>query len=246
MTDIFALTSTPITDAIAPPRLKRSVLADECRELIKARIMSHVIKPGERINIEDLVRDLGVSQTPIREAMARLESDGLVAKEPLRGYRTTAPLNRKQVDELYQFRRLIEPWAARVAAERITETNTKAIMEELAACPEAPPEDSYSISKSFSDHDSRFHTLILSFCENRMIIDAFERSHIHLHLFRLHYSSASGTHAIEEHNALARAIASGDADAAEAAMLRHLEASRERISPGVHELDSAEAVNPGP
>lgn len=242
MPDIVAVAPMPTTGAIASLRLKRSVLADECWELIKARIMSHVIKPGERIKIEDLVRELGVSQTPIREAMARLESDGLVAKEPLRGYRATAPLNRKQVDDLYQFRRLIEPWAARVAAERITETNSKAIMDELAACPEAPPEHSYSTSKSFSDHDSRFHTLILSFCENRLIIEAFERTHIHLHLFRLHYSSASGTHAIEEHNALAQAIASGDADAAEAAMLRHLEASRERISPGVDAMDAAEAV----
>jgi DNA-binding GntR family transcriptional regulator len=225
-------------------RPKRSVLADECRELIKAKIMSHVIKPGERINIEDLVRDLGVSQTPIREAMARLESDGLVAKEPLRGYRATAPLNRKQVDDLYQFRRLIEPWAARVAAERVTEATIEAISAELAACPEAPPEHSYATSKSFSDHDSRFHTLILSLCENRLIIEAFERTHIHLHLFRLHYSSASGTHAIEEHNALARAIAAGDGDAAEAAMLRHLEGSRERISPGVDAIDAVLAVDP--
>jgi DNA-binding GntR family transcriptional regulator len=242
VTNNIALPPTPFTGVTAPLRLKRSVLADECRELIKARIMSHIIKPGERINIEDLVRDLGVSQTPIREAMARLESDGLVAKEPLRGYRATAPLNRKQVDELYEFRRLIEPWAARVAAERITETSTKAISDELAACPEAPPEHSYSSSKSFSDHDSRFHTLILSLCENRLIIDAFERAHIHLHLFRLHYSSASGTQAIEEHNAVARAIASGDADGAEAAMLRHLEASRERLNPGVDAIEAAAAA----
>lgn len=238
MTDILALPPTPVTGAIATLRPKRSMLADECHELIKARIMSHVIQPGERINIEDLVRDLGVSQTPIREAMARLESDGLVAKEPLRGYRATAPLNHKQLDDLYEFRFLIEPWGARLAAERITDANRKAIMDELATCPEAPPEREYEISRTLSDHDARFHALILSFSENQVIVDAFERTHFHLHLFRLHYSPVSGTHAIEEHTALAHAIASGNADAAETAMRHHLGASRERIAPSADAFEA--------
>jgi DNA-binding GntR family transcriptional regulator len=231
VTDAFVLPQTPITGAITTLRPKRSVLADDCHELIRARIMSHLIQPGERINIEDLVRDLGVSQTPIREAMARLESDGLVAKEPLRGYRATAPLNHKQLDDLYEFRFLIEPWGARLAAERITDARRKAIMDELATCPEAPTERDYEISKTLSDHDARFHALILSYSDNQLIVDAFERTHFHLHLFRLHYSPISGTHAIEEHTELAHAITSGNADAAEAAMRHHLEESRERIVP---------------
>lgn len=110
-------------------------------------------------------------------------------------------------------------------------------MGELATCPEAPTELGYAISRTLSDHDARFHRLILSFSDNQVIVDAFERSHFHLHLFRLHYSSVSGMRAIEEHADLARAIAAGDGDAAEAAMVRHLKASRERMVPSADATD---------
>src|SRR5689334_22138989 len=119
-----------MTGALPPPRdnasagprplAPRQALADDMYEAIKALVMDHVIAPGARVNIDWLARELGVSQTPIREALARLESDGLVTKAPLRGYSATALLTRAEVDELFQFRLLIEPWAAARAAELAT------------------------------------------------------------------------------------------------------------------------------
>src|SRR4029450_9369594 len=101
-----------------PARLpQRQVLADDVYEAVKALVMDHVIAPGARVSIDGLARQLGVSQTPIREALARLESDGLVTKEPLRGYRAPQSLTRSEGDDLFQFRLLIEPWAASRAAE---------------------------------------------------------------------------------------------------------------------------------
>ena len=64
-------------------------LADETYDAIKAKILDHGIAPGEHVGIDELARELAVSQTPIREALARLESDGLVIKIPLRGYEAT-------------------------------------------------------------------------------------------------------------------------------------------------------------
>src|SRR3954447_4797766 len=85
----------------------RPALADEVYEAVKALVMDHVIAPGARVYIDGLARQLGVSQTPIREALARLESDGLVTKEPLRGYSATPLLTRSEVDDLFQFRLLV-------------------------------------------------------------------------------------------------------------------------------------------
>src|SRR5919106_3594005 len=82
-------------------------LVDDVHEAIKARIMDHAIAPGARVSIDGLARELGVSPTPVREALARLESAQLVVKEPLRGYPTTPLLTADQLADLYRFRLLI-------------------------------------------------------------------------------------------------------------------------------------------
>jgi DNA-binding GntR family transcriptional regulator len=96
---------------------RRSVLSDEIYEMIKRMIFDHEIAPDSRVNIDALAVQLDVSQTPVREALARLESDGLIAKEPLKGYKATALLSLKEFNDLFQFRLLIEPWAAEQAAK---------------------------------------------------------------------------------------------------------------------------------
>src|SRR5256885_2577031 len=140
----------------AGPRLpQRQVLADDVYEPVKALVMDHVIAPGARVSIDGLARQLGVSQTPIREALARLESDGLVTKEPLRGYSATPLLTRSEVDDLFQFRLLVEPWAAARAAETADRDDHGRIAAEIASTPEPPSSDGYEAYKSLAAHDSR-------------------------------------------------------------------------------------------
>ncbi|MEU4184036.1 GntR family transcriptional regulator, partial [Micrococcus luteus] len=67
-------------------RPSRQILTDGAYETIKELVMDNQLEPGERINIEELARQLEISTTPVREALARLESDGLVHKRPLTGY----------------------------------------------------------------------------------------------------------------------------------------------------------------
>src|SRR5689334_21207486 len=152
---------TEETMTSAGPRLpQRQVLADDVYEAVKALVMDHVIAPGARVSIDGLARQLGVSQTPIREALARLESDGLVTKEPLRGYSATPLLTRSEVDDLFQFRLLVEPWAAARAAEVASRDDHARIAAEIAAMPEPPSSDAYEAYKSLAAHDSRFHGLL--------------------------------------------------------------------------------------
>src|SRR5947209_19907708 len=131
---------------------QRQVLADDVYEAVKALVMDHVIAPGARVSIDGLARQLGVSQTPIREALARLESDGLVTKAPLRGYSATPLLTRAEVDDLLQFRLLIDPWVAGRAAELATREDHRRIASEIASCPEAPSSDAYEEFKALTGH----------------------------------------------------------------------------------------------
>ena len=229
----------PAADAstVRPPRAdatpirlpRRQILTDDVYEAIKAQIMDHAIAPGVRMSIDSLARDLEVSQTPIREALARLEADGLVTKAPLRGYSATPLLTRAEMDDLYVLRALIEPWTAARAAAQVTDEARARLEAELGTCPQAPAGTDYHAYRLITAHDARFHDLIAELAGNAQVRAALERTHAHLHLFRLSYAANQGSEALREHHDIAGAIAAGSPDRAERAMRAHLEAARERL-----------------
>jgi DNA-binding GntR family transcriptional regulator len=104
-------------------------------DTLRSMILSGDVRPGERLGERELARRIQVSRTPLREALARLERDGLAVSKPGLGY--FAPeFDPKVVQELYEFRDILEVSASRLAARRITEAGVrelKGIMEELAA-----------------------------------------------------------------------------------------------------------------
>ena len=216
-------------------RPTRQMLGDEVYESLKALIMNHVIAPGARMNIDALTRELGTSSTPVREALARLESDGLVTKFALRGYSTTPLLNRRSFEELYELRLLLEPWAARHAAEAVDESGAERLEAELATVVEAPDSTGFEIYQHFLAHDARLHDLIMELAGNETTRRTFGRLHAHLHLIRLNYGKEQGSHAVDEHRALVDAIIARDADGAEAAMRAHLSSARDRLRGAVPE-----------
>jgi DNA-binding GntR family transcriptional regulator len=204
-------------------------LVDDVHEAIKARIMDHAIAPGARVSIDGLARDLGVSPTPVREALARLESAQLVVKEPLRGYRTTPLLTPGQLADLYRLRLLIEPWAASSAAERADGDGRSRLAAELATT-DAPEADAYADYRAFSAHDARFHLLLAELAGSDQVRDALQRTHWHLHIYRQYYDRGIGPRALAEHRRVADAVLAGDSAAAADAMRTHLESSHARLN----------------
>src|SRR5690349_25023786 len=93
--------------------LKRSTLGEDVYAALHTLIMEHTLAPGDRLNIDALARQLAVSPTPVRESLARLESDGLVRKRPLAGYAVSPRLTRDEFTEMFDMRLLLEPAAAR-------------------------------------------------------------------------------------------------------------------------------------
>lgn len=222
------MTSSP---AERPPsRLpNRQTLGDDVYELLKSRVMDHELEPASRVNMDALARELNVSPTPLREALARLESDGLVRKESLRGYFVAPLISQEQFESLFEFRLLIEPWSAARAAERAGEDEVSALVAELGAITEVPSEDIYSAYRAVATHDHRFHVLVAQLSGNEYLPAAFERTNCHMHIFRLFYRRYVGTAALEEHTRIADAISAGDPTAAHDAMQDHLMASRARL-----------------
>lgn len=241
---------------------KRLVLADGTYDAIKAMILDHEISPGEHVGIDELSRDLSVSQTPIREALARLEADGLVTKIPLRGYRATDLLTVQQFDELFQFRTLIEPWAASEAARHHTRRDIEALEAELDRADHIQQSGSTKFFAESVEHDTRLHTLVAQAAGNAFVESAFIRTRCHLHLFRVYkasvgpdgdegpgsgfvsdmfaeyYQNRQRPLAFVEHEMIVRAIAAGDGQAASNLMLQHIESSRQRFTAAVVALNA--------
>jgi DNA-binding GntR family transcriptional regulator len=204
--------------------LKRSTLGDEVYAALQTLIMKHTLAPGDRLNIDALARQLAVSPTPVRESLARLESDGLVRKRPLAGYTVSPLLTREEFTDMFDMRMLLEPATARWAADR-ADSDLRARISAEAAAAVLPVDGDHA---QFTAMDARFHDLIAAAAGNQLLRDSVGRLHAHLHLHRLYlpYAQAGTTQA--EHRRLADAIVAGDAAEAEEAMRAHLTSARER------------------
>jgi DNA-binding GntR family transcriptional regulator len=210
-------------------RIKRAPgYVEEVFEVIRADIMSLAIPPDTRISIDSLARRLGVSQTPIREALSMLEAIGLVTKRHFVGYCSAPQLNRRQLDQLYEARLLIEPFAARRAAEQMDD---QAMAELVALADAMTPGESRQSYDKFADQDSELHDLIATGSGNPIIRETLSRLHSHLHIFRLRFHSEVTTEAVNEHADLIAALTARDPDAAEKAMREHIQRSYARVVP---------------
>jgi DNA-binding GntR family transcriptional regulator len=231
------VTGEPDTRRDRPPAVQalphRAALTEDVYEAVKALIMDGAVDPGAALTIDTLARELGVSPTPVREALARLESDGLARKDGKRGYFATNELTLAEVEQMYDFRLLVEPWAVRRAAKLATPEQALSLRKLVEAVPEMPTSLGYRHLRAMSAHDALFHGQILRFSQNEFVANSFERSHCFLHLFRLQYNQPSilrsAGEAVEEHRIIAGHISEGDSDAAERSMVGHLDRARQRV-----------------
>jgi DNA-binding GntR family transcriptional regulator len=222
--------ATPADDLFAGrPRPRRLTLTDDVYESVKALIMDHVIAPGAKVTIDVLARSLDVSPTPVREALARLESDGLVIKRAMQGYTTSPLLTRAQFEELFELRLLLEPAGAALAAERASREAVELVRTEAnQVLPVSGGAMTYEEYKAFSAADAKFHDAVAAASGNTMLRESLTRLHCHLHLNRLHYPSAKAGRTFPEHRKIATAIAASRPEAAAEAMREHLVRSRDR------------------
>jgi DNA-binding GntR family transcriptional regulator len=207
----------------------RGRLADEVYEQLLGQMMSLRIVPGSRVTIDALARELGVSQTPIRDALNRMEADGLVVRVPHAGYRIPPQITRKRFEDMLEIRLLLEPAAARRAAESASTEQVSRLRIMLEEMAELVERDSHVAYGTFGLRDAAFHDLVAQSAGNQVVREALARLHTHVHLFRLLYDTQVTFLAMGEHDEVLAAIAARDPDAAAFAMRRHILLSGERF-----------------
>ena len=152
--------------------------------------MSLRIVPGSRVTIDALARELRVSQTPIRDALNRMEADGLVVRVPHAGYRIPPQITRGRFEDMVEIRLLLEPAAARRAAERASSEQVSGLRRMLEEMAELVEGDGHVAYGAFGLRDAAFHDLVADSAGNQVVREALARLHTHVHLFRLLYDAA--------------------------------------------------------
>ncbi|WAP52088.1 GntR family transcriptional regulator [Arthrobacter sp. ATA002] len=210
--------------------VRRSVLADQVYTEILARLMDGKLESGDPLSIDGTARDLGVSPTPVREALARLEATGMVVRAALRGYRVAPMLSHAELLDLMEARLLIEPRNAELACLHANEAFLSELEYSIEDLRQAPNGPHFSDYRSYWEADERFHRLIAEQTGNRFLLGAYNSLGGHVHRFRLFGGTGvrDARSAIEEHGLVVAAMRRGNAAEAEAAMTAHLCGVRDR------------------
>jgi DNA-binding GntR family transcriptional regulator len=219
----------------APRRLARKVLRDDVHDVVLEMLLEGV-EPGASLSIDGLARELGVSPTPVREALVRLEHTGLVTRTALRGYRVAPPLDAGQMAELMDARELVEVAAVARAGDHLAELlphlrAAHARHTEIAARLADQGSDARAAAvRAYSDADWAFHVAIADASGNRYLAQVLAGLGFHAHRMRQDVGRgvSDAEEAVREHAAVLAALEVHDVGAATEAMRAHMRQVRAR------------------
>jgi DNA-binding GntR family transcriptional regulator len=189
-----------------------------CYQQLLTRIQKGQLKPGDYLREQVIAEELGVSRTPVREALRRLESDGLVISEPRFGM-VIRDLSYAEVIELYEIREVLERTAAQMSARVITDVELQEL-EVIQAGMEAARND----AREMALLNHTFHVAILNSAKNRYLwkaLESVQKAMLILGPSTMEFPERAET-AIEEHRLLLEALRARDVTLAEKVMGEHL------------------------
>ncbi|MBX9594154.1 MAG: GntR family transcriptional regulator [Roseomonas sp.] len=196
-------------------------LGQEAYARIRAAIRDGTLAPGLRLTETDLAARFGVSRTPVRQAIARLESEGLLTHEARRGLTVTRP-DHAQVVELYVMREVLEGAAARLAAQHASPTEIGAMAELIASEP-----GHFDDARALAETNQRLHGLLYLAAHNRYLLRSLEQLGATMALLpTLLTVGGRAAQAHAEHQAILAALQARNGEAAEAAARAHAQAAQ--------------------
>jgi DNA-binding GntR family transcriptional regulator len=190
---------------------------------LRAAILSLDLAPGRPLSERGLEPEFGASRTPIRAALMRLESEGLVRRDG-KGW-IVSPIDLDEIRSLYEYREILESASARLAVERAGRDDLESLAD-LARIADADETPEHSI-----DAGTGFHLELARLSKNDFLIDAM--AGVLTRLYRTRWlevqSAQSRERAHREHRAIASALLAGDSAGAELATITHLRGTGERL-----------------
>jgi DNA-binding GntR family transcriptional regulator len=232
----------------APGPLNRSTLSERTYEALKERILDQTLPPGFRLNIDALSRELGVSSSPIREALARLEGERLVVAELYSGSFVAPQPTSEYLHQLLDFRLLLEGHCAALGAPRRDRATLAAMRQAFARMAAVRQIGThYREYRKFVQADMSFHQAIVDSAHNQVMTDAYRSLNAIILQSRLYKNRAAGSEraseVLVEHRGILEAFEAGDGALAAVLIGKHLEGGRRRLLTADDALQTTELAS---
>ena len=225
------------------PRFIAQSVSVQLSDYLRAAIVQGTVKPNQRLVEETLAQELGVSRTPIREALRRLEAEGLIEFESQKGARVR-PVSVQELTELYELRILLEGHAARLAAKKITASELDALKkntDEFLAILNQANARGQQIQRLI-ELNNEFHTRILQCSRNRHLIRVAKSLLESNALYGIYYYHDEHTSRVshQEHLNILDALAHRQGARAEKLMHAHLAQAQKMIQAAMQQIGGAD------
>ncbi len=208
-------------------------LRDVVFQTLRQAILRGELQPGERLMEIQLANKLGVSRTPIREAIRKLELEGLVLMIPRKGAEV-AEITEKSLRDVLEVRGSLEELAVELACERITQEQ----MEELKS---AAKEFEITLKNGdlteYAEADVKFHDVIYQATDNMRLIQLLYNLREQMYRYRVEYLKRTEVHSslLDEHQVIIATLENRDKEAAKQAIRKHVDNQVEKVANTIRE-----------
>ena len=206
-------------------------LRDVVFNTLRQAILTGELKPGERLMEIHLANKLGVSRTPIREAIRKLELEGLVTMIPRRGAEV-AQITEKSMNDVLEVRRAMDALCVELACERISEQELKDLKDACTAFEEAVAGGDIKV---MAKADVALHDIIVQATGNLRLVQLINNLSEQMYRYRFEYLKDTSCHQglIEEHRMIYESIVKKDKEAASQAAKLHIDNQKRAI---IHQI----------
>ncbi len=213
-------------------RLEQITLSERVYQALKQHIIERQVAPQDKLDIQALSQQLGVSRMPVIDAIARLEAEGLVRRQNRVGT-YVSPLDRTVYEEVFAARSMVEQWATAPAIANLQEKDIQqlgALLQEARQLLQDVTEETFQY-RQFSIYDQQFHLTLVQLSRNVRVSQFYASLDSHMQIARVYSLRAlkRSREGQEEHEALLAAFSARDVEQACLQQQIHLECSRTSV-----------------
>ena len=219
-------------------------ITDAVYRMLKSQILSQALAPGQRLHIDEIAANLGISRTPVKDALNTLAAEGLVKIVPRRGT-FVAELSVETIAEVFDLRRALELLAAESLVTRVTEAEIAQLEALLTALDRCPKND----VEEHMRRNMAFHRKFIELAGNRKLLEVYDSLNVHIQIARIHARVKNWQQRAQqeqkEHHAILKALKSRDMKQLAAAVNDHIRRAKQSLLEDMKSVGSGQGLRRG-